>query len=409
MRSSVRIRWSYILPYIFLVLLIHLARFYIGGIFNYLYFILLILPPVSLLQVTVALVGIKYYQTFSTDHPTKGQILTYTLSVANESFLPSVPIRIRFKTIQPGIEKHIPDLTTTLRMGERFQQEYEISCPYRGIYTVGLERMEVFDLLGWITIDRKVWHRTFYVYPRIIDAEYPFSIGNTSNLSTGPNPGASQDYSLFESLATYREGQSVRHMAWKKFISLGQPYLKSYGRTSQPGVSVYLDLRRDEELSPTLLEREDCSIEIVVALAKYCLDRSIPVSINAMGRSRYSFVATDSAEFLTFHRDTVNILFHDTISPAELYRSDLHGSASVTSVVFVTHVLDPEVLSIVENNIGTGAEGETAVSAIFNQSTLTEALRVDSKTYFNSIREKGGKVAVVGSSDSIPEDFQLTT
>ena len=406
MRKYLEIRWSGIFILVFTLLLFQLARQHIGLRFDYIFFALLALPIFTTVHLVVSLSSVKYHQTFDTDHPTKGEVLKYTLLLANESLLPSVPMRIRYRTVQPGSDAHIPDLEISLKRGERAERSYDISCPFRGIYTVGLELLEVQDMLGWIKIRRPVWHRTFYVYPRVIEVTYPFDIGTTSDLNTGPNPGASQDYSLFENLVPYREGQSIRHLAWKKFISVGEPFLKSYGKTSQPGVSLYIDLRRDEEPSPEVLEREDCSIEILVALVKYCLDRSIPVSVNAMGQSRYSFYGSDPSEFGKFHKDTVNILFHDTISPAELYRADVQGSVLPASVVFITHLLDQEILTILEESVSAPAGVDTMVGAIINQTGMSSNVKESSTHYFDSIREKGGNVLLVEGPDAIASTIQ---
>jgi hypothetical protein len=265
--------------------------------------------------------------------------------------------------------------------------------------------MEMTDVLGWITFRRPVWHRTFYVYPRVVDVEYPYGIGRSSDLSTGPSPGASQDYALFETLVSYRPGQSVRHMDWKKFMAVGEPFLKSYARTSQPGITFYLDLRRFEEPSPRVLEREDCSVEILVALVKFFLDRSVPVSVHAMGQSRYLFHGSDPADFPRFHKDTVNIFFTDTISPADLYRSDSHSSSTFASVAFISHEIDPGVLAIVEDAVATEQVDDVSVTAIINETNMQPEVRLRSKAYFESVREKGGQIVVVGSPNSIAEDL----
>ena len=403
MKKFLSIRWGAVFGYVFILALVHLARFHIGLLFNYFFFALLVIPIVSFVHMVFSIAAVKYHQYFDTDHPVKGQILTYTLALANESYLRSIPIRIKYRTVQPGSADQLPDLFIMLKRGERSEHSYSISCPFRGIYTVGLEQMEMQDLFGWITIRRPVWHRTFYVYPRIVDVIFPFSIGTTSDLNTGPNPGASQDYALFENLVAYQAGQSIRHMAWKKFIALGEPYLKSYGKTSQPGISLYIDLRRHVYPTPEILEREDCSIEILVAIVKYCLDRSIPVTVNAMGQSRYEFSASDPSDFRRFHQDTVNILFHDTISPGELYRSDMQGSVNPASVVFITHVLDPEIITILEESTTHPVGSETMVAAIINQTSMPADVKESSTYYFNSIREKGGKVVLVDSPESISE------
>ncbi len=405
-RLPFSVRWGGVAVYLFLLLLVQLGRFHIGQMFNYAFFLLLATPIVSLVHLIVSINSLKYHQEFDTDHPVKGEDLTYTLLLANESHLGSAPMNIGFRTVQPGSPSHIEDLRLSLRRGERTERTYTISCPYRGIYTVGLERMELTDMLGWITISRPVWHRTFYVYPRIIDTEYPFAVGDVSDLSTGPNPGASQDYSLFESLVRYREGESVRHMAWKKFFALGEPFLKTYARTSQPGISIYLDLRREEDPVPDVLEREDCSIEILVSLVKYFLDRSVPVSVHAMGQSRYGFAAETPDDFGLFHKDTVNLLFTRTVSPAALYRGDAHEASQRRSVLFVTHLVDPEIVEIMEDTIESAATEAPEIACILNQTGMDEAGVRKSRDLFDDLRERGGKTLLIRGAESLSGDMR---
>lgn len=407
MDLPVRVRWSAIAVYIFAISLVQLGRFFIGDAFNLIFFIFLLLPIASLLHIFLSIASIKYYQNFDTDHPVKGEALGYTLSLVNESILPTVPMKIKFRTIQPGATSQLPELQISLKSNEKLEKTYSISCPFRGIYTVGLEQLEITDILGWITIRRPVWHRTFYVYPRIIDISYPFSIGYSGELSTGLNPGTSQDFALFESLSQYLPGESIRHMAWKKFIATGEPFLKSYGKTSQPGLSIYLDLRRDGEPTHEQLEREDCSIEILVSLVKYCLDQTIPVSVHAMGQSRYEFSASDPSDFGRFHRDTINILFSDSISPAVLYLNDTKGYMQHASVLFITHELDSDVLTIIEESAVISPSSENAVAAIINQTNLPEREKIQGKLYFDSIREKGGNLLIANGPDTIARDLEL--
>lgn len=406
MSFPVSVRVGALFAYGFALALLQLGRYYVGGIFDYAFVVMLIIPVVSTIHMVLSISAVKYHQHFDTDHPIKGEILTYTLSLANESSIPTVPIKIKYRTVKPGVETTLPDLTVSLKAGERLERDYAISCPYRGVYTVGLEQFELTDLLGWVRVRRPVWHRTFYVYPRVLEVDYPFAIGYAGEINTGTNPGASEDYAQFEGLTQYRHGQSTRHVAWKKFAALGEPYIKSYGRTSEPGVSIYVDLRRHEPLSPAVLEREDCSIEIMVSLVKYFLDRSVPVTVTAMGRSRYTFSADDPGQFPRFHKDTVNLMFSDTISPTELYRGDVQTTALPTSVIFITHMADPDLLGILEDTSAADDERRSLFAAIFNETTMPERDKERSKPYFDSIRNRGGRVVLVEGPDTIAEDLR---
>ena len=403
----ITVRLSAVLVYLFTLLLVQLGRYHIGLMFDFIFFLLLFLPTLSLIHLFLSIASIKYHQQFDTEHPIKGETLTYTLLLANESHLPSARLRIGFRTVWPGVDSELPPLDITLKRGERSERDYSISCPYRGVYTVGLERLILNDMLGFVTISRPVWHRTFYVYPRVIEAGYPFDVGEVSELSTGPNPGASQDYSLFETLIPYRSGESIRHVAWKKFFALGEPYLKSYAKTSQPGVTIYLDLRREGDANPFILEREDCSIEILVALARSFLSNHIPISVQAFGQSRFRFSGENEEAFGRFYSDTVNLMFTNTISPTALYRGDAHHSGLRSAVLFISHLIDPEILEILEDSKDAISGTATReVAYILNQSGMQTRERDRSDELFGRMRESGSQVATVRSAEAIPGDLR---
>ncbi|HUX20134.1 MAG TPA: hypothetical protein VMW69_02775, partial [Spirochaetia bacterium] len=177
------VRLSAALIFLFFLALVYLAGTYVSRTFYFLYLFLLFLPILSLFQMAVTLIRLRYIQDFDTEHPVKGQSIGYRLSIANESLLPTCTVKVRFKLIHPDLEKTLDDLSLVFAARSTLERRFVIRCPYRGIYTVGLESMAATDLLGWLEIARPVYHRTFYVYPRIIELQPRFGGGRAFGLS----------------------------------------------------------------------------------------------------------------------------------------------------------------------------------------------------------------------------------
>ena len=403
MKSFLRVNPAVIGFYAFFTMLVHQAGIHIGGFFHFAYIALLILPVFSFIHILLTIAFVRYHQEFENEHPVKGQAIRYRMTISNESLIPSAHIVIDFRIVKPGSSEELPGIQISLGANKRIEKEYLIRCPYRGIYTVGMESLQITDILGWIHIRMPVFQRTFYVFPRVIDIEYPFSPGSLGRISTGSNPGTSQDNSLFESLVQYRPGEGIRHMAWKKYIATGTPFLKRYGKTSQPGLTLYLDLRRYREPDNTILDAEDCTIEIAVAVVKYFLDREIPVAVRALGQSRYEFDASSPATFNHFLKDTLNLHFRDTVSPAELFLADTRGSALTDgAVLFVVHEVDPLVLEILDDAV----RNESMYAAIVNRTGMSSADRRRQNELFDALAEKGGRLKTVEDPESIAEDLR---
>ncbi len=381
--------------------ILFLAGFYLGSFFLFLFFFFMLLPILSFLQFVATAMGLRHYQDFSTSHPVKGQEVVYRLTLTNESPFPTSHVNIRFKAIQEEFRSNMMDFSLVMKGNETCESTHGIRCPFRGVYTVGLESLEIEDMFRIFTVRLPVWYRTFYVYPRIIELRSALREMHGNNpASSGSSHGTIQDYTLYESLSDYRPGDPIRHISWKKFASLGQPYLKTYEKSAQPGMTLYLDTRRQERASERVLTMEDCSVEIMVALVKAFTDRSIPVQVRVAGWHDFAFSGPGEALFERFHHATIMIEFGQVPSPRELFAIDVADNRIATrSIIVVTHLLDPETVSLAS----IGSEGELSATLIMNLSGLDETGREQARRTLSPIVERGGTVYRVESPDSIQD------
>ena len=402
LRWPITLRTGRIGIYLLALFVVYLAGSYVAPFFLYLFFVLLILPLLSLSYLLLTFLPLKYYQDFSSEHPMKGESVVYRLILANENFLPLHHLAVGFKTIHPFMEADLPRFTTYLRAEDRLEKVYEINCPFRGIYTVGLESLAAEDPLHLLVLRRQVWFRTFYVYPRVLPLRR-FSTGmeRSERLSQGVSTGAVPDFALFSQLRTYRYGESLHHLAWKKFASTGTPYLKVYDTSAEPGVTIYFDLRPTQATGLKALETEDVSVDILVALVKYYLDRGVPVAVRAPGRTVYNFRGDNPSVFQRFYLSTMELLFQPTISPAAFYQVDKSGYES-TSAIIISHLLDPEVFSTVEESLA----AETPLALILNRSGYAQAERKAVVPYLYSLSERGANIRFVDGPEDIVENLE---
>ena len=277
-----------------------------------------------------------------------------------------------------------------------------MQLPYRGIYTVGLDRIELGDTLQLFTVRPRVKVREFRVYPRILPVG-SFEPGSERRLGTSEvgSLGTLPDYSLFNQLREYRPGESVRHLAWKKFASTGVPVVKEYDSTSEPAVSIYVDLRPVPPAAPDVLLTEDVTVEALVALVNHFLQRNLPVTVRAASRELYEFIGDHSSDFARFYESTFELLFVSDISAARLYETHLETgmNTEVNSMFFITHLLDPEILLLLEEQRASNFQ----VTLIYNQ---TAGAGDAHGAYFSRLREQGTRVVTLRSAGSIVADLE---
>jgi uncharacterized protein (DUF58 family) len=390
--------------YAFGIIILWLEGVYFGGYLKTLFVFAVGLPLVSIVMTLYTATRLRYGQRFDNEHPAKGQTVHYRLALSNEGIFPVSHLHVHFKRIQENMDLVMPGFSCFLRPREQVTREFSFRCAYRGIYTVGLEGLEVEDPLRVLTISRPVVYQTFYVYPRILElTRFALSTEHIEGAGAGAAQGGDPDYALFTQLKEYREGESIRHMHWKKFISTGVPFIKQYDTTAEPDIRIYLDLRKPLKTGLTALDIEDTSVEILVALVKNFLERRIGLQVSAPGREVYRFHGTHPSQFERFYRSTMNLIFQNTISPASLYRADTAAAAYEGTGIVITHLFDGEVFSLVEESLA----GNQSLILVFNQAGQEREEREHAEHYFRSLRERGARIVQVNSSDTIVADLEI--
>ena len=337
--------------------------------------------------------------------PVKGEKLDYRLLVFNRSFLPIPSISISFENVSPSMDVQLPDYEATITAGRTHDRTYEISCPYRGEYTIGVKEVRVHDFFRLFTLKKKFKPEKFTVYPRVVELDrfYPVAIeveGSGKDASAGMLP----DPTLFQELREYREGDSVRHIYWKKYASTGRPFLKEYEKTKKSGVRIYFDSRKRRWRGVNELEQEDVSIEILVALVKYLLDRHVHTTVVAPGWERGVFASQDALAFDNFYQSTVSLQFSNIASPVAIYQEDRGmGNLESQTVIFLTHILDPAIFALREH----AQEQETIFimnAACYSENDLAEIDRI-----VGEVRQYGAEGIRVLTEESILEDLSART
>lgn len=385
-----------------LAFIVFLSGSYLGGIFLILFRSLLVFFLIDIILLAVSSAAVMHIQNFSTEHPVKGEDIDYTLKLYFESFLPGLRVFVAFKGVrnEGGLDSR-RDFRFFPGPAEILVKQYTVQCPFRGVYTVGLERLDVEDLFSFFSVSLKVWHRTFYVYPRLIRLESCLlaAEGEMSE-SMSLEGGGVTDNTRLLGISEYLPGESVRSIAWKRFAAAGIPYLRIYETSSSPGITLYLDLRRKEEPDHALLDAEDCSIEVLIAVLSFFLRKGVPVFVR-VGRSRTDF-GTDDAGFRAFFESTVNWSFGREGEPsvcACLEADKRDGAVLSSSVVGIFRGFDEATLAFVEDQ-----GGMPRTVAVVIASALSEEEERSLELYRSS-GLGADRLVIVRNSETIQEDL----
>ena len=388
--------------YAFSLVIMYLAAAYFGDFLQILFIFFCIYPVLSFFSLLVWFIGIDCEQSFDTNHPVKGQEVDFRLRLINRSFLPIPALHVRFKTVSPSMQTQLRDFSNSIHANNSVNRAFRIKCPYRGEYTVGVRELSVSDFFQLFSLRKRIKPDTFTVYPRVLSLQkFAPIVSDVDGTGRYASSGIMPDPTLFQQLREYRDGDSIRHIYWKKYANTGKPYLKEFEKSRKAGVRIYFDLRRRSRHGIDPLEQEDVSVETLVALVKFFLERRVHTTVIAPGWKHRQFEGYDISSFEGFYRSTASMHFSSTPSPVPLFVSDkATGQMESQAALFVTHLFDPEILSLRADS-----PDEQSV-LIMNTSCYSEKDRIEIDGTLLRARDQGALIIPIESANSIADDLE---
>lgn len=308
MRFPLRLDLRRLLLFLFLFILFHLAGSYLHPLALSLSCLILILPLVSLCHAFISAISLRFYQDYSNNHPAKGDTIHYKAGIENPLFFPTAEIKINFFPVNHSDPHFMKPVTTVLSRHSSQSYRYNIDLPYRGIYELGLDTIEIRDLLGLLTFVIPAWHQTFYVYPHLYTIKKENARGNAENSHKRIYDSRQSSLSGLREIREYRDGDPWNRIDWKKTAAIGTPFIKEMD--SESGKQVFLFLDRIPQPGTFSEKGEDTALEILLAAARYYLEREIRVTTNI-----WPFPITDEAVFNDFYRSTLSLGFDSPSLP----------------------------------------------------------------------------------------------
>lgn len=394
-RLSVRLPAA--LLYLFIAVLTYLAGIYVAHLYYFVYVLMMLLPILSVVQMAVTFPALDIDERLDIESPTRGATVRYRITITNRSIFPSGRVRITFAPVHPEMAGYLPEITLSLPGHGRTARELPVLLPYRGHYSVGIDSVVMEDLFGWLVASRRVRGRSFAVYPRRLAIDFAPVLHHETGGAAASSARKEGDLSLFEGLSPYRSGFPAKQIAWKKFLSTGTPFLKDYGASQRPGVTIYLDMRRLEPATSALLEAEDSSIEIALALYRSFLALRQPSTMRIASADPSAFSASGPEGFRELYGATVALRFEGALSPVALYESDRAAGGAATGVVFVSHLFDEEMLTLV------GASNRGKAAAVINVAAMSPADRSTIERRFGYLGNGEGRLLLIEGARGFAE------
>lgn len=270
-----------------------------GGAISYgFFFSVLLIPVLSLFYILLVFFTFKIYQKVEGREIVCKDKVPYYFTLQNEGIFGFSSVRVFFFSKLSSIDSLFEETEYELNPQQKIKKETYITANYYGEYEVGINKVTIKDFLGLIRLTFKnVETIRLTVLPKVyyLDAlkgidETVLSFIDSKSKKEFPDVTSRE----------YVRGDDPRLIQWKLTSQTGKLYVREKSGEEKAGISIInLTLRTSEDIF-NYLPLENRSMEVMLALLHFYLERNTYVEtfVNKGGTKSFSGESIKDFEYL---------------------------------------------------------------------------------------------------------------
>lgn len=303
---------------------------------------LLLLFLLSLASILLAPVFLTVTENVSKTLAEKQEVLHYTHKISNKSLFPYFCVHqeyqgaSHFRSLDPVTKGSLPSRRVAT-------QDYSLSFPYRGEYSIGLKSLKASDFLGLFTRQIPTPSKvTVLVYPTADLGFYSHAVGHRE--SGEMQSQLMEDYTVISDIRQHTPGESLKKVHWKLTAKWGELMVKEFEPLAGSHIILFLDTKTTGLSGDTGLAFEDKVISFVSAAVNYYRLEQMPAKFI------YGVLPLEQVEVSAFAEEksllhtlaTVKFSKEETLVPH--YYNAISQESRPLFIYFFLFDLDPDTL-----------------------------------------------------------------
>lgn len=239
-----------------------------------------------------------------------GHTSNYTCSFDNEGLLPTSIIIVRFLYENDMFKDQLKEQVFTLRGHRNKEFEYTLTFNYRGLYSVGIDTVEIADMLHIFKVKmRNIKSQKVTVLPKVTDLP-KFDL--TPRMESAIKAAYSKDDRDATSLTDVRKfenGDAIKHIHWKLSARHNELLVRNFERSSQSPALMFLDTEKNGESFAKNIIAEDKLLEALVSIVHQRLINNHRVEVVYSEESIAALQYMYKEDFKDFFTTIANVVF----------------------------------------------------------------------------------------------------
>lgn len=250
--------------------------------FFLLFFIMLFVVAYSLALTLWTIFSFSYTQEVSQSAAIKGTTPRLRIGIFNDKPFPFTLMRIQVETVTRSEQYQ---LSFNLSPQSHIDFDIPLHCPYRGLYNVGMTRVEFNDIFGLVRIPFDMRSLSYYrqrllkIYPRLVTLPYLPAQSFDAKFTPGGMQRVSEEGETFADLRRYRPGDPLKRVHKVASAKKRELYVRNYDIPMETAVLVAVDTAAIPSEGESALYLADLACECAAALSSYALRSDFMVEL----------------------------------------------------------------------------------------------------------------------------------
>lgn len=235
------------------------------------------------------------------------------------------------------------------------KHEASFTLKYRGVFQIGLESVQVTDLMGLFHLKRKTKRKaTVTSLPRVVELEnFPMA----THLLTQAHSRfdiKDEDYATISDIRPYLPTDSIKRVHWKLTAKRSEWLVKNFQSNALNKVTMLMDTTQRSRRYREQIVIEDRIVELAMGLARFCLRRGMPIAFfTGEGHNAECF---NAAAFETVYHLGSRITFSESplFTSLSMLTHCLNEAAGYMNMLIFTTQLDGELYERIINGKNNG-------------------------------------------------------
>lgn len=332
--------------FVFTALLNRIHPGYISGLSFY---IILMVPIISLIHVSITYSAFKLIHKVDRREVSKGDKIVYNIKLINTIGLLMAPFSLHFFASDRlfGDTKFEEDKKIIVEGKRQVTLRKSLVCNYRGNYAVGVDCITITDYFGLFKLKyRGIEQHKILVYPKLRELKSNLlrNVINESSESIVSMDAANQ--SVFSDIREFQPGDPLNRIHWKLSAKQNTLLSKEYSGQMTNKTVVLLDTYNLGLGMENGIIYEDYLVEGCVSLIHFLLESRVHTTLYYKKLELKVLEGNTSSDFSKYYDDLARLTFHSKDNFVELVSSIVRMEQESCHFVIMTHKLSSDLVDI---------------------------------------------------------------